>query len=91
MSWARDQNNVLHMLALGVAERVFGDMIQEGIGTREEFADLYLMYTKTRPGVGMGDAADELKAQLRRWLKGRTFAQIRQDLSGVQIEELPEG
>jgi hypothetical protein len=91
MSWAADPNNVLHMLALRMAEQTFADLIADGVGTREEFADLYLMYVQTRPGVGMGDVADELKIALKRWLRDRTFEQVRREMAQGRARELPGG
>lgn len=75
-SWAADPNNVMHGLAMNMASRHFEDLIEAGVGTREEFAGLFLTYAKMHPGgIGLGELAEQLRGELDTWLETRPKAE----------------
>ena len=83
---ARDFGSIRRTLALGIAEREFGDLIARGVGSREDFANLFMAYADRHPGVTMGDAADYLRKELLQWLTSREGGRGR-----PTIRELPMG
>lgn len=87
MSWYTDNNNVVHMIALGVAEREFGQYIEQGLGTREQFADVILLYSHRNPGLSLGDLTDRLLEVLELWLmENKTLADLKTALSSGTLQ-----
>lgn len=74
MSWASDLDNVRHMLALGVAEREFADYIEQGLGTREKFANVFLIFSYRYPDYSMEDCAREMRRMLDQWMQDKLGA-----------------
>lgn len=73
MSWAHDRDNIMHALALGVAEREFRSYIDRGIGTREQFANAILLYSHRHPDLSLGDLSDRMKGALDQWIQDKTL------------------
>jgi hypothetical protein len=59
------------VIALKVAHEHFGDLVQQGVGTYEQFAELFLIYTERRQGTPMGTAAEQLRRAVLRWMATR--------------------